>query len=138
MRSSSLAATLRDNEQWALWPDGAWAVIWQTTWDTAEDAAEFAAVATESMAALADIHIIAPEDFTTVMMRTVLIPDSAEAPDEAGRFIDHLIETPMPEGPIVLHRPNVLYEFADPDLEALSSGQKLLIRMGNDHATRVL
>ncbi len=39
------------------------------------------------------IHIIAPEDFTTVMMRTVLIPSSAQYPDEAGLFIDHLIET---------------------------------------------
>ena len=39
------------------------------------------------------IHIIAPEDFTTVMMRTVLIPETARAPELAGRFIDHLIET---------------------------------------------
>jgi hypothetical protein len=31
----------------------------------------------------------------------------------------------------------VLYKFADPDLEALSSGQKLLLRMGNDNAARV-
>jgi hypothetical protein len=31
----------------------------------------------------------------------------------------------------------VLYEYADPDLEALSSGQKLLLRMGNSNAERV-
>ena len=51
--------------------------------------------------------------------------------------IDQLLETPMPEGPVQLVRPHVLYEFADPELEALSAGQKLLIRMGNDHAARV-
>lgn len=44
------------------------------------------------------LHIIAPEDFTTVMMRTVLIPSSAESPDAASRFIDHLIETAWTEG----------------------------------------
>jgi iron(III) transport system substrate-binding protein len=44
------------------------------------------------------IHIIAPEDFTTVMMRTVLIPANAVAPEAAGRFIDHLIETAWTEG----------------------------------------
>jgi iron(III) transport system substrate-binding protein len=39
------------------------------------------------------IHIIAPEDFTTLMMRTVLIPGAARNPDAAGLFIDHLINT---------------------------------------------
>ncbi|MFQ5982999.1 MAG: DUF3014 domain-containing protein, partial [Woeseiaceae bacterium] len=42
----------------------------------------------------------------------------------------------VPE-PIRLVRPHVLYEFADEDLESLSSGQKLLLRMGNEHATRI-
>ena len=35
---------------------------------------------------------------------------------------------------IALTRPNVLYEFADPDLESLSSGQKLMLRMGPDNS----
>jgi len=43
------------------------------------------------------IYIIAPEDFTTVMLRTVLIPESAEFPVEAGRFVDHLIRTSWQE-----------------------------------------
>ncbi|WP_071672621.1 ABC transporter substrate-binding protein [Nioella nitratireducens] len=38
------------------------------------------------------IHVIAPEDFTTVLMRTVVIPVAAEQPAAAGLFIDHLIE----------------------------------------------
>ena len=34
------------------------------------------------------------------------------------------------EGPIELQQPKVLYTFADPDLEALSSGQKIMVRIG--------
>ena len=54
--------------------------------------------------------------------------------DRLVEVIDHLVATPQPAYPIVLVRPNVLYEFADPDLEALSSGQKLMLRMGPDNA----
>ena len=57
--------------------------------------------------------------------------------DRVVAVIDHLLETPQPEEPIRLVQPHVLYQFADPDLEALSSGQKLLIRMGPDHISRV-
>lgn len=57
--------------------------------------------------------------------------------DRLVEVIDHLVATPLPEGPIVLVRPNVLYEFADPNLEALSSGQKLLLRMGPNNAGTV-
>ena len=51
--------------------------------------------------------------------------------------IDLLLETPEPMQPIQLVRPHVLYKFADPDLEDLSSGQKLLLRMGPEHASRI-
>lgn len=44
------------------------------------------------------IHIVAPEDFTTVMLRTVLIPSSARSPEEAGLFIDHLISSAWSAG----------------------------------------
>lgn len=57
--------------------------------------------------------------------------------DRVIAVIDHLLAAPQPERPILLIRPHVLYEYADPDLEALSSGQKLLIRMGDDNAARV-
>lgn len=57
--------------------------------------------------------------------------------DRLVEVIDHLLATHSPEEPIVLVRPNVLYEFADPDLEALSSGQKLLLRMGPDNRATV-
>ena len=57
--------------------------------------------------------------------------------DRVVEVIDHLLETPRPEDPILLVRPHVLYQFADPNLEALSSGQKLLLRMGEKNAVRV-
>ena len=62
--------------------------------------------------------------------------------------IDHLLATPdlagpvrltLPkvEGSIKLDRPWVLYEFADPELEARSAGQKILLRMGFDNEARL-
>ncbi len=57
--------------------------------------------------------------------------------DRVIEVIDHLLETPEVEGSIKLVRPHVLYEYADPELEQLSPGQKLLLRMGNEHAATV-
>lgn len=57
--------------------------------------------------------------------------------DRMVEVIDHLLATPEPNGPVRLTRPNVLFKFADPNLESLSSGQKMLLRMGNDHATTI-
>jgi hypothetical protein len=57
--------------------------------------------------------------------------------DRLVAVIDHLLVTPVVKDPINVVRPHVLYEFADMDLESLSSGQKLLMRMGNEHATRI-
>lgn len=57
--------------------------------------------------------------------------------DRAVAVIDHLLATPVVQGEIRLTRPNVLYEYADPELEALSSGQKFLLRAGPDNAARI-
>ncbi|HEY7740885.1 MAG TPA: DUF3014 domain-containing protein [Steroidobacteraceae bacterium] len=57
--------------------------------------------------------------------------------DRAIEVIDHLLATPEPPETIALVRPNVLYEFADPALEAESAGRKLLLRMGPGNAARV-
>jgi hypothetical protein len=54
--------------------------------------------------------------------------------DRLVQVIDILLATPQPTGPIALVRPNVMYVFADPALEARPAGQKLLIRMGPDNA----
>jgi hypothetical protein len=53
--------------------------------------------------------------------------------DRLVEVIDHLLETPDIGDPVPLVQPHVLYEYEDPDLEALSSGQKLLLRMGREH-----
>ncbi len=57
--------------------------------------------------------------------------------DRVIEVIDHLLATPEPPETIVLARPHVLYEFADPGLEAQSAGRKLLLRMGPGNAARV-
>ena len=44
--------------------------------------------------------------------------------------IDHLLKTPDITGPIELVQPNVFYNFADPTLQELSAGQKVLLRIG--------
>ena len=54
--------------------------------------------------------------------------------DRLVEVIDHLLATPEIDDPVGLVRPHVLYEYEDPDLEALSSGQKLMLRMGKAHA----
>ena len=54
--------------------------------------------------------------------------------DRFVAVIDDLLATPEIEGPIALVRPNVLYEYADPDLEVRSVGQKVLLRMGPENA----
>lgn len=51
--------------------------------------------------------------------------------------IDDLLAAPEIKTSIKLTQPKVLYEFADPNLEALSAGQKIMIRMGADNAARV-
>jgi Protein of unknown function (DUF3014) len=68
--------------------------------------------------------------------------------DRLVAVIDRLLATPEPSGPIAVHltevkgpltsqRPWVRYEFADPALEALPAGSKMLLRMGPDHARRL-
>jgi len=51
--------------------------------------------------------------------------------------IDSLLDAPEPNQPVELVQPSVVYRFADPVLEALPAGQKLMIRIGPDHAVAV-
>lgn len=51
--------------------------------------------------------------------------------------IDQLLATPDVADPVRLVRPHVLYRYENPVLEGLSSGQKLLIRMGPDNRATV-
>ena len=57
--------------------------------------------------------------------------------DRVVETIDDLLAAPDVQGPIKLTRPKVMYEFADPALESLSAGQKMMIRMGPENAAKV-
>jgi hypothetical protein len=57
--------------------------------------------------------------------------------DRLVAVINHLLATPEPKGPVKLVQPKVLYQFADPELESLSAGQKALLRAGPDNSRRI-
>ncbi len=57
--------------------------------------------------------------------------------DRLIEVIDHLLEEPQVERPVALVRPHVMFRFADPALEELSPGQKVLIRVGPENAGRI-
>lgn len=68
--------------------------------------------------------------------------------DRLVQVLDQLIATPVPSAPLAVRlvevkgsvpssRPWVRYEFSDPALESLSSGQKILLRMGPDNQRRL-
>ena len=55
--------------------------------------------------------------------------------DRLIEVISHLLETPEVPDPIALVQRKVFYQFADPELEARSAGQKLLMRTGRENAS---
>ncbi|MGY4831253.1 DUF3014 domain-containing protein [Sphaerotilaceae bacterium SBD11-9] len=68
--------------------------------------------------------------------------------DRLVEVIDHLLATPEPSAALVVQlvevkgsvpstRPWVRYEFADPEHEARSAGQKMLLRMGGEQQRRL-
>lgn len=57
--------------------------------------------------------------------------------DRLIEVIDHLTGTPVVIDPIRLVQPKALYLYADPGLEALSAGRKVLIRTGPHNAERI-
>lgn len=57
--------------------------------------------------------------------------------DRLVEVLDHLLAAPTVTRPVRLVRPKYYYQFADPELEGLSAGQKAMIRIGPDNAARV-
>jgi hypothetical protein len=68
--------------------------------------------------------------------------------DRLVQVLDHLIATPLQPQPLAVTlvevkgtvpslRPWVRYEYADPKLEAMSAGQKMLMRTGPDNQARL-
>ena len=62
---------------------------------------------------------------------------SAYFNDRLIAAIDDLLAAPEVKGPVQLVQPSVFYKYADPRLESLSAGQKIMVRIGNDNAAKV-
>jgi Protein of unknown function (DUF3014) len=57
--------------------------------------------------------------------------------DRLVEVIDHLLAAPDVQGPIALKKPWILWEYADPKLESLSAGQKIMVRVGPENAAKL-
>jgi Protein of unknown function (DUF3014) len=57
--------------------------------------------------------------------------------DRLIETLDDLLDTPDIKGPIKLVQPKYFYAYADPDIESLSIGQKIMIRLDSRNATIV-
>lgn len=57
--------------------------------------------------------------------------------DRLVEVIDDLLEAPQPEPPVALVAPRAMFDYADPDLQDASAGQKILIRLGPENEARV-
>lgn len=68
--------------------------------------------------------------------------------DRLIAVIDHLLQAPEPTGPVQVRlvevkgdvpstRPWVRYEYVDPRLESMSSGQKIMVRMGPENERKL-
>jgi hypothetical protein len=50
--------------------------------------------------------------------------------DRLARALGRLVDVPVPEGDVMLRATSVTFQYADPELEALSPAQKHMLRMG--------
>lgn len=57
--------------------------------------------------------------------------------DRLVQVIDHLLAAPAARAPVRLVRPKVMYQYADPELESLSAGHKIMVRIGPENAEKV-
>lgn len=57
--------------------------------------------------------------------------------DRLIEALDDLLDAPDIKEPVKLLQPHVLYQYADPDLEELSIGQRILVRTGSINESRL-
>lgn len=57
--------------------------------------------------------------------------------DRVVQVIDDLLSAPSPAGAVFLEQPRVLYVFAESSLERRSVGQRIMIRVGPEHAAKL-
>ncbi len=74
-----------------------------------------------------DFAIVLPSDFTTVMLRTALIPDNAPSPELSGQFIDHMVETSHGNTAQPLINPALNLSQIEPSLNRIRIGPGLLV-----------
>ena len=55
--------------------------------------------------------------------------------DRLFEVIDNLLQTPDVPVPVALTKYEAVYLFEDPELEAMTAGQKMLVRMGSANAS---
>lgn len=58
--------------------------------------------------------------------------------DRLIEALDDLLEAPQPPEPVLLKAPRAMFEYANPELQDASAGQKILMRMGRDNEQKVL
>jgi len=57
--------------------------------------------------------------------------------DRLIEAVDDMLEAPQPQPPVALVTPRAMFDYADPDLQDASAGQKLLMRLGPENEGRV-
>ncbi|HSG87816.1 MAG TPA: DUF3014 domain-containing protein [Pseudomonadales bacterium] len=88
----------------------------------------------DAQQAVAMVHLIEP--LMADAYRELGVQD-VDVDERLKAGIDVLLATPEVNGDIELKQPSVMYEFADPRLQALLPAQKVLIRMGPANAAKV-
>jgi len=68
--------------------------------------------------------------------RSIGFPDR-QFNDRVVEAIDDLLAAPERDGPVALVQPKVTYRYADPELEALSAGRRIMLRIGTENARRI-
>jgi hypothetical protein len=57
--------------------------------------------------------------------------------DRLVEALDDLLEAPQPPPPVAVVAPRAMFDYADPDLQDASAGQKILMRLGPESEARV-
>jgi len=68
---------------------------------------------------------------------TAVLVLPADIPGVSAAAIDDLLAAPEVKAPLRLIQPKVMYEYADPELEARSAGQKIMMRIGHANAALI-
>lgn len=73
------------------------------------------------------IRIVLPSDFTTVMLRTMLIPVTSANPDVAEAFVDHVLSRSFGPGPSPLETPDLVVPQGESAVHRIRLGPGLLV-----------